>query len=74
MSLYCHAANLTCAQQTTELLSRSLYRKKNRVHNESDTIRSAATFLVENLDFFLDLFFWSLWFFGINTALFEVVE
>lgn len=62
MSLYCHAANLTCAQQTTELFSRSFYRKKNRVHNEPDTIRSAATFLfpVENLDFFLDLLFWSL--------------
>lgn len=73
MSLYCHAANLTCAQQTTELLSCSFYRKKNRVHNEPDTIRSAATFLfLVNLDFFL--FFWSLWFFGINTALFEVVE
>lgn len=28
MSLYCHAANLTYAQQTTELLSRSFYRKK----------------------------------------------
>lgn len=56
MSLYCHAANLTYAQQTTELLSRSFYRKKkNRVHNEPDTIRSAATFLfLVNLDFFLE--------------------